>query len=112
MCSKISILFFYLRLSPQTWFRWCSWGLITASVVYTIIYVFLVILPCHPIQGNWDYSIESTCLDPWTAYRALSILNIIMDVLTLLLPIPVVLSLQMGKGQKFSLMLLFTAGVL
>jgi hypothetical protein len=113
MFSKLSILFFYLRLSPQSWFRWCTYVLISASIIYSLTYVFLNIFPCSPIEAAWDYSIRnSTCLDPWTAYWAISILNIVMDFCTLVLPIPVVLPLQMEKRQKISLILLFATGAL
>ncbi|KAI4599509.1 hypothetical protein KJ359_001952 [Pestalotiopsis sp. 9143b] len=113
MFSKLSILFFYLRLSPQVWFRWSIYILSSANIVYSLVYVFINIFPCNPIQAGWDFSIEtSTCLDPWAAYWALSILNIIMDVATLLLPVPVILPLQMERRQKVSLILLFAAGAL
>lgn len=111
MFSKLSILFFYLRLSPQAWFRWCTYALISASIIYSLAYVFLNIFPCQPIEAIWDFTIENaTCLDPWSAYWALSILNIVMDVCTLLLPVPVVVPLQMEKRQKLSLLLLFATG--
>lgn len=113
MFSKLSILFFYIRLSPQSWFRWCTYALISASIAYSLAYVLLNIFPCTPTEATWDYSIKkSTCLDPWTAYWAISILNIVMDVCILALPIPVVVPLQMEKRQKWSLLFLFATGAL
>ncbi|KAK9416598.1 putative Integral membrane protein [Seiridium unicorne] len=111
MFSKLSILFFYLRLSPQTWFRWCTYALISASIIYSVTFLFLNLFPCRPIQATWDYTIQaSTCLDPFSSYWALSVLNVLMDVCILVLPIPVVLPLQMDRKRKLSLLLLFAAG--
>ncbi|KAI0123953.1 hypothetical protein BJ170DRAFT_711822 [Xylariales sp. AK1849] len=93
------------------WFRWCTFALVAASISYSFTYVFLNIFPCQPIAATWDYTIDiSTCVDAWTAYYALSISNIFMDVLTLLLPIPIIVPLQMEKRQKMSLLLLFATG--
>jgi hypothetical protein len=102
-----------LRLSPQPWFRRCTYALIAASVTYSLVYVLINIFSCLPVNAGWDRNVQnSVCLDVWSAYYALSILNIILDVFTLLLPIPVVVSLQMEKRQKISLLLLFTTGAL
>ncbi|RYP63190.1 hypothetical protein DL769_007047 [Monosporascus sp. CRB-8-3] len=106
--AKLSILLFYLRLSPQRWFRILVYTLTAAVSCYSIIYLFLNIFPRRPIAAAWDLNIEaSTCVDAWNAYRGISILNILMDVATLVLPIPVVAPLNMPKKQKISGCLLF-----
>lgn len=111
--SKLSILLFYLRLSPQQWFCNFVYGLIATVSCYSVIYVFLNIFPCRPVAAAWDLNIEeSTCIDAWNAYYALSIFNILMDVATLMLPIPVVVALRMPPKQKVSLILLFATGIL
>ncbi|TEA21783.1 Satratoxin biosynthesis SC1 cluster protein 4 [Colletotrichum sidae] len=111
--SKLSVLFLYLRLSPQLWFRRGVWFLITTVTCYSIVYVFMSIFSCKPIRASWDLSIpvkEVVCLDKLTVYISLSVANIVMDILILLLPIPVVVPLQMAKRQKISLILLFGTG--
>ncbi|EMR66548.1 putative integral membrane protein [Eutypa lata UCREL1] len=111
--AKLSILLFYLRLSPQQWFCNFVYGLIGTVSCYSLIYVFLNIFPCRPVAAAWDLTIEqSKCIDPWNAYYALSILNILMDVATLVLPVPVVAALRMPIRQKISLILLFATGIL
>ncbi|KAH8652099.1 hypothetical protein BX600DRAFT_516178 [Xylariales sp. PMI_506] len=113
MFSKLSILLFYRRLSPQRWFSWSTYALIIASVTYSVIYVFVTMLPCTPVSALYDLTIVSSkCLNSWSAYLSLSILNIVMDFIILALPIPVVLPLKMEKRQKLSLILLFGTGIL
>ncbi|KAF4807117.1 Satratoxin biosynthesis SC1 cluster protein 4 [Colletotrichum siamense] len=110
--SKLSILFLYLRLSPQVWFRRGVFFLIGLVVSYSIVYVLINIFGCTPIRAGWDLNIvEKTCVDKFSIYLSLSIANIAMDVLILLLPIPVVVPLQMARRQKFSIILLFGTGV-
>lgn len=55
---------------------------------------------------------EAECYDSYPAYIALSSLNIIMDVVILLLPIPLVIQMQLPTRQKISLILLFATGIL
>lgn len=89
------------------------YGLIGAISCYSLIYVFLNIFPCQPVAAAWDLNVEqSKCIDAWKAYYALSILNIFMDVATLVLPVPVVLGLNISTRQKVSLVLLFATGIL
>ncbi|KAF9881889.1 integral membrane protein [Colletotrichum karsti] len=109
--SKLSILFLYLRLSPQVWFRRGVYCLIAIVCGYSIVYILLNILACVPVRATWDLTItDKTCIDQLSIYLALSIANIIMDFLILLLPIPVVMPLQMARRQKASIILLFGTG--
>ena len=111
--AKLSILIFYLRLSPQQWFRTLVFLLIGAVGSYTVVYIILNVFPCRPIAAAWNLDIEDAkCIDPWNAYWALSILNILMDVATLVLPIPVVVKLNIPIRQKVSLCFLFATGIL
>ncbi|KAF2021460.1 hypothetical protein BU24DRAFT_487875 [Aaosphaeria arxii CBS 175.79] len=110
--TKISILCFYLRLSPQAWFRWLVWTLIGIVTTYAVVYNLLSIFACWPLAATWDATLMPTakCIDPLTKYVALSILNIIIDVFTLVLPIPVIAPLHMGLKQKITVCLLFATG--
>jgi hypothetical protein len=112
--SKLSILVFYLQLSPCQWFRTLVWALVTSVIVYTITYVFMTIFTCTPIAAAWDLTLTPTakCLPLLTRYMVLSILNICIDVSTLVLPLTVVLPLQMTVRRKVSLLFLFTTGLL
>jgi hypothetical protein len=70
------------------------------------------IFGCKPIAASWDLRLIPTakCVDTFTKYMALSVLNIIIDVFTLILPIPVVIPLQMSVRQKISICAVFATG--
>ncbi|KAF2640115.1 hypothetical protein P280DRAFT_452571 [Massarina eburnea CBS 473.64] len=110
--TKVSILLFYLRLSPHIWFRVLVRILLGIVVTYAIVYDLLSIFACKPIAASWDLRLAptATCIDTLTKYMALSVLNIIIDVFTLVLPIPVVVGLQMSVRQKISIILIFLTG--
>lgn len=112
--TKLSILLFYLRLSPHTWFRILVYILAVTVVVYATVYDLISIFGCRPLAASWDLRLISsaTCMDQLTKYMALSILNIIIDVFTLVLPIPIIARLQMPRRQKISVCAIFATGSL
>ncbi|KAL3479194.1 hypothetical protein BJX99DRAFT_268605 [Aspergillus californicus] len=110
--SKLSILAFYLRLSPQPWFRTLTFTLMGIASCYVLIYTFLFTFRCNPIAQNWDVTITSgKCINTRTIMTVLSVANIIMDILTLLLPIPVIMRLNMRLAQRISVVLIFSSGL-
>ncbi|KAF2746615.1 hypothetical protein M011DRAFT_477851 [Sporormia fimetaria CBS 119925] len=111
--TKLSILLFYLHLSPNKWFRICVWALVFVVVAYVTVYDLISIFGCKPIAATWDLTLapQATCMDNLTKYMALSVLNIIIDVLTLVLPIPVIVGLQMATRQKISVIAVFATGI-
>lgn len=110
--SKLSILAFYLRLSPQRWFRVITFSLMGAAACYVMIYTFMFIFRCDPIEKNWYNMIErGSCMDSKTIMIVLSVLNIVMDVMTLILPIPVIMKLNMRLAQRISIILIMSSGV-
>ncbi|KAK7936159.1 hypothetical protein PG985_001654 [Apiospora marii] len=111
--AKLSILCFYLQLSPVEWFRWSTISLMGAVTVFSITYACVNLFPCRPVAASWNPNItDAVCLDTWGGYLALSILNILIDVATLAIPIPILLPLQITVRQKISLIALFGAGAI
>ncbi|KAK7968012.1 Satratoxin biosynthesis SC1 cluster protein 4 [Apiospora aurea] len=56
--AKLSILCFYLQLSPEEWFRWSTVGLIGAVAVFSITYACVNLFPCQPVAASWNFNIE------------------------------------------------------
>ncbi|KAF2822629.1 hypothetical protein CC86DRAFT_410219 [Ophiobolus disseminans] len=111
-CSKLSILFLYLRLSPQRWFRRVVWCTVAVVVTYALVYDLISLFGCRPIAATWDLRLApgATCVNQLTKYMALSILNIIIDVFELILPVPVIAPLQMSTRKKITVCGLFATG--
>ncbi|KAF2632806.1 hypothetical protein BU25DRAFT_427630 [Macroventuria anomochaeta] len=79
--TEVSILFFYLRLAPHRWYRSLVWILLTVVVAYATAYVTVSVFGCKPIAASWDLRLahEASCLDQYTKYMALSVLDIVID---------------------------------
>ena len=113
--TKISMLLFYLKVFPQRYFRVCTWVLIGLNVVYALVYDFLLTFQCHPIPGvwrSWDGEYEARCISinliGWTA----AAINILLDLLVIILPLPELLRLSMSLKKKVQIVSMFAVGFL
>ncbi|KAH6875140.1 hypothetical protein BKA58DRAFT_453973, partial [Alternaria rosae] len=111
--AKLSLLFFYLRLSHLRWFKSCVYVSMFLVVGYNIALVFPLIFACTPFRRNWDVTItEGSCIDRTPLYMATAVLNMATDILLLVLPVPMVVRLQMPRAQKLGLICIFGVGSL
>ncbi|OTB07811.1 hypothetical protein M426DRAFT_317702 [Hypoxylon sp. CI-4A] len=109
--AKVSMLVLYLRLAPHTWFRWTCYTCIAIIGCYSIVAALVESLACRPLEGIINESLDAVCYDSYPAYITLSSLNIGIDIIILLLPIPLVLRMQLPRRQKISVILLFATGI-
>ena len=108
---KLSLLTFYLHLSPQKWFRICVWTSIAIVALYTIIITFLMFFNCNPPRKQFDFSVQGgSCIDAAILYMATAVSNIVTDLMLFLLPIPMVYQLHMPKIQKIGAIIVFGIG--
>lgn len=109
--TKISILVQYLRLFPTRRFRIVCYvvlGIVTAYGVWTL---FGNIFICTPVEFFWNKSLPNgSCLNQFTVWFTNAGVNIVQDFVILVLPMPVLRSLSIPKGQKRALMVVFALG--
>lgn len=109
--AKIALLVFYLRLSPQRWFRYSVFATLVLIVGYTTGIFFSLIFACDPIERSFDITITTgSCINSAALYIATAAANIISDVILFILPIPMVVKLQVPLKQKIGLMFIFGVG--
>ncbi|KAF2169823.1 hypothetical protein M409DRAFT_52318 [Zasmidium cellare ATCC 36951] len=109
-CTKISILLQYLRIFPQPRFRRCCYAMLVVVVVYSFYTFFTAVFACTPIEYFWDQSVGGHCLDRFAVWFANAGINIGTDILTAILPLPVLKQLELPKRQRYALMTVFTLG--
>jgi hypothetical protein len=87
---------------------------LNASIIMAIIaYTVGTIFQCTPVPYYWNRTIKGgTCIASAPFWYGHAAWNTAMDILVLLLPIPVIRSLQMGKNQKFAVFGVFAMGAL
>ncbi|KAF5613795.1 integral membrane protein PTH11 [Fusarium subglutinans] len=108
--AKLSVLSFYLRISPDRFVRRAVHVLMALVCSYTFVYICLVVFRCQPVSAGWDLTIEGKCIEMEVLVIFLVICSVVIDTFVLLLPIRIVQPLQIPTRQKISLAVLFATG--
>ncbi|KAH8711866.1 hypothetical protein GQ44DRAFT_690083 [Phaeosphaeriaceae sp. PMI808] len=112
--SKISILFFYLRVFPSKGFRQVTYTIMAFSWAYTIAFFFATTFQCAPVRQawtQWDKLHSGRCnnihLQGWVA----AAINISLDIAVMVLPLKHLANLQMSLRKKLMVMAMFSVGI-
>ncbi|EMC96856.1 hypothetical protein BAUCODRAFT_41690, partial [Baudoinia panamericana UAMH 10762] len=108
--AKFSILFQYLRIFPQQRFRQACYTLMAVVGIYSCWTFFSAVFACSPISFFWNPMQEGHCLNRFAVWFANAGMNIVTDVATALLPLPVLKSLELPPRQKHVLLVIFALG--
>jgi hypothetical protein len=114
LTTKISILFFYLRIFPGDTFRRVTWCLVVLSILSTVTFVGADAFQCTPTDyywKRWDGE-QGRCIEPTGIAFALSAEGIIIDFLMLGLPLYEIRKLNLPMRKKIAAGLMFGVGFL
>lgn len=114
--NKMSLLAFYKRLTgPVTslWYRWCIVLGLAFHKAMLLAYFIVAVSGCKPLSAFWTslatyYS--HTCINVGVYMLSFSIITIFLDPLLLLMPIPIVWTLQLSLKQRIAVLTLFAIG--
>ncbi|KAL6233066.1 hypothetical protein BDW75DRAFT_7434 [Aspergillus navahoensis] len=110
-CTKISILFLYLRIFPVRWLVVSSYATMGVIVAWAIATILAGCLICRPFAYNWDKTIPGGyCGDQVTSFTITGIVNLLTDVVVLVLPMHNLYRLQMATYKKVTLIAVFGLG--
>lgn len=111
---KLSVLCFYNRIFPFKKMRIIAFILGSLIIAWCITYLALIVFNCRPIQYFWDKSIPGgKCIgDGYLESYLLGAGNIVTDIAVLVLPIPWLARLKLGRGKKMALIATFIIGSL
>ena len=107
---RASVVFLYIWIFSKRPFRLVCYGFLTINLLYFTGTVLACCLICRPLAYSWNHSIHGTCGDQKSLYLFIGVLNLLMDVVTVALPMPVLWGLQMRTGRKIALSVLFSMG--
>jgi hypothetical protein len=108
--TKASIILLYLRIFIQKTFRIICWAMLSIIVAYMIATTAAAIFQCTPIPRAWDKTIPGTCINITQNWFANAGFSIATDVIILLMPMPIIYSLNLQINQKLGLMFIFALG--
>lgn len=109
--TKMSFVFLYLDLFPIPKFKMVCHVVNASLLAAMIAFVAGTIFQCTPIPFFWNRKIPGGhCIGVAAFWYGHAAWNTAADVLVLLLPIPVIRSLQMGNNQKVAVLGVFGLG--
>jgi hypothetical protein len=108
--TKASILAQYLRIFSGRLERALCWGLLGLSLPATCWAIFGGTFLCTPAAKLWSPQLPGHCLDAQTYWLSAAGINICLDFMVLLLPLPAVTRLRLPRKHKICLVLVFSLG--
>ncbi|KAL9012552.1 MAG: hypothetical protein Q9173_002686 [Seirophora scorigena] len=100
---KIGVLLFYVRLNPTRGFRYRTFAVLALTATQMVVFMLGYIFHCRPVQKWWKPLLPGTCLDLKPGYVTLPIVNMCVEFFILLLQIPMLVKLQVGRRTKLVL---------
>ncbi|RMY17747.1 hypothetical protein D0867_05821 [Hortaea werneckii] len=113
--TRLSLIAFYYRLVKDSGLRWFK-GVLHASLAWTVAvwvcFVCQTIWLCRPVEAYWQYppNPDAYCLDEGKVMLGGGVINCVSDLLTTVLPIPIVMRLQMPLKQRIGVCVLLCLG--
>ncbi|TLS31190.1 hypothetical protein PpBr36_03591 [Pyricularia pennisetigena] len=111
---KVSVLALYMRLGDKR-LRMLAMVMTVLVSAQTTANVMVCILQCSPVRAAYDVTMpqgSKTCININAFYLANAACNILTDLLTYSLPIPLVLKLQVARPQRIGLGVMLSLGLL
>ncbi|CAK3894328.1 unnamed protein product [Lecanosticta acicola] len=114
--TRMSLHCFYYRLVRDSgigWFRYVLHASMLFIVLLGIASICIGIWLCVPVQSYWVFPPmeDAKCLDEGVVTLVIGVLNCFADLLTTLLPIPLVMKLQMPLKQRIGVCILLSLGI-
>ncbi|KAF2450403.1 hypothetical protein P171DRAFT_516288 [Karstenula rhodostoma CBS 690.94] len=110
---KTSFLIFFLQIFPLKSFRKIVWACIVFNLTATFACTIAAIFVCRPISfawTQWDGEHQGKCVSNNNLAFAHAGMGIVMDFITLVLPISQIWSLHMSVKKKIGVLLMFSVG--
>lgn len=108
---RASVLALYIRIFRTASFRTACYVVHGFNLAYFVAVVLTCCLICRPFAFLWDQSIHGSCGDQKSFDLFIGVFNLLMDLTTVSLPMPVLWGLQMRTKKKLIIIGMFSMGV-
>ncbi|KAF2709866.1 hypothetical protein K504DRAFT_429933 [Pleomassaria siparia CBS 279.74] len=112
--TKISFLFFCLRIFPRKELRTTIFTLVAICTAYGIAFVVTCLFNCTPIPyiwESWDGEHTGKCIKLNIFAWVHAVMNIVLDVIIISVPIPELWGLSLNIKKKIHIMMMFSIGL-
>ncbi|KAI9650215.1 hypothetical protein NHQ30_000228 [Ciborinia camelliae] len=112
--AKLPLLFMLMRIfGVKRWFHWTCLFLIISGTLGGVITLLFASISCSPdLHKSTPLFLVSCVTDLTNATIARGSLSLAVDVITFIIPIPVIVNLKMPLRRKIGLGIAFATGLL
>ncbi|KAF3049938.1 hypothetical protein E8E11_009937 [Didymella keratinophila] len=107
--TKGSMLLQYRRVFTIRAFKVGNYAVMAVVVCYTFWTVFSSVFACVPVRAFWTRE-QARCINQYAMWFTNAAINISTDFAIIILPMPVIRSLNLDRRQKTALMGIFAVG--
>ncbi|PWY96631.1 hypothetical protein BO94DRAFT_580460 [Aspergillus sclerotioniger CBS 115572] len=112
VACKLSMISLYNTLFPSRRFTWAIWAVTVLVIAYFIAFICIFLTQCHPVSYGW-HPVEGGSCRSLFIQEILSItLNMVIDTLIAVLPIPALWRLKMAIRNKITISVMFAMGLI
>jgi hypothetical protein len=108
---RLGIINLYLQIFQKTSYRYAAYVIAGVIVLNWVVLQSIVFAWCIPLEYGWNKEIPGGhCINQLQFVEWQSLVNILTDLATLILPIPVVWGFQMSLSHKVGVTFTFATG--
>ncbi|KAL8820699.1 MAG: hypothetical protein Q9223_001122, partial [Gallowayella weberi] len=112
-CVRVSMLHLYMRVFPVRRFRLICWANVGFNALVFMTIVLGSCLICTPILSSFDKSNPNGhCGDLQAFERYTAVMSLVLDAIIVVLPMPMLWSLQMKTQKKIGISVVFGLGAI
>ncbi|KEY68281.1 hypothetical protein S7711_07033 [Stachybotrys chartarum IBT 7711] len=113
---KTAVILEWLRIFAPTrernFFWWASHIILWINIIFYSFVLIAVNLSCLPHRRIWDRTVPGRCIDIVNLELTTAVVNLTLDLITLLIPQKVIWKLQMSRQKKIGVSVVFAVGLL
>lgn len=115
--TRLSLLTFYYRLVQDSTMRTFRWVLHISTFINTMtlpFFVIVTIFQCSPIRAFWTYPVlpDQKCISEGKLTLGCGIFNTFLDLLTTMIPVPLIIKLQLPLKRRLGAVVLVSLGLI
>jgi hypothetical protein len=108
---KFSTLLLYRRIfDSNRRLMIACWVVASVVASYSIAQIVMSIFECTPVHKTWDPATPGTCLNTLVAATSPAVINVVADIATVFLPMPLIWNMQLQWKRKVQLLGIFMLG--
>ena len=112
MTIRAAIIFLYISIFPNRAFSIACYTILVIDVAFGASAIIADCLICQPISYRWaSTTVGGSCGDQKALDLDIAVLNLLLDVVVVVLPMPILWGLQLAKGKKAGLTCMFGIGI-